>query len=143
MSDQLGLFGTPDTPTETAASRACPPPRAPRTRITAGNPVVARDVLAEVADRRYGFLDDTDRVMVFEEPERVRLALDEDSVHTLISSGYVERAPSRDIVTAHHGAIRRLVQPLRLTQRGRSLLVRWSSYRPLTARMTTHRRSRE
>jgi hypothetical protein len=92
---------------------------------------VARDVLAEVHTGRYGLLGDTDRVVLFEDDEHVRMALDEDAVLYFLARGYVERRPARDTVSCLHGVIRRPVLPLRLTRTGRSMLDRWSSLRPL------------
>lgn len=125
---QLGLFGAqlPATPTP---QRDAPPPR-PRNARPAATPDVARDLLAEVQEGRYGLLDDTDRVVVFEDLDRVRVATDEDAVHALISGGYVQRGPARETVSCHHGAIRRPVSPLRLTRQGRALLHRWSALKP-------------
>ncbi|MFE3179080.1 hypothetical protein ACFXPA_44380 [Amycolatopsis sp. NPDC059090] len=126
---QLGLFGTVDTAPAPQSGRQCPPPRASRRKNASGgaNPSVAKDVLAEVRDGRFALLDDTDRVLVFEDADRVRAALDEDVVHHLISGGYVSRGGSRDVVSAMHGAIRRPVTPLKLTARGRTTLQRWSN----------------
>jgi hypothetical protein len=125
------LFTSPD-PVSPAPARQCPPVRGRKpVRSSAGNPAVARDVLAEVHLGRYGFLDDTDRVVVFEEDHRVRTALDEDAIHNLIAQGYVERRSTRDTVSCLHGAIRRPVLPLRLTKTGRTTLDRWSAYKSL------------
>jgi hypothetical protein len=92
---------------------------------------VAKDVLAEVHTGRYGLLDDTDRVVLFEDDEHVRVALDEDAVLYFLAQGYLECRPIRDTVTCLHGAIRRPVLPLRLTRTGRTMLDRWSAYTPL------------
>jgi hypothetical protein len=88
-------------------------------------------VLTEIQHGRYGLLDDTDRVVIFEEDDRVRLALDEDTVLSLLAQGYLDRRPARDTVSCLHGAVRRPVTGLRLTRRGRDLLARWSALRPL------------
>lgn len=135
--NQLDLFGNPQPAVPAPAPapvRECPPVRSGKSaRSAAGNPAVATDVLAEVRDGRYGLLDDTDRVVVFEDTEQVRLALDEDIVHHLISAGCVERRPPSDTVVCRHGAIRRPVSPLQLTRNGRTLLHRWTAYKPLGA----------
>ena len=89
-------------------------------------------LLQEVQDTRYGLLDDTDRVMVFEDYNRVRTALDDDLIWHLIREGYVERCPPRDMVSCLHGVIRKPVLPLRLTKAGDTLMHRWSGYTPLT-----------
>ncbi|MGC7101601.1 hypothetical protein ACPZ19_43590 [Amycolatopsis lurida] len=133
MNDQLDLFGTPPTPADRPPpGRQCPPTRQRGQRSNAGKPAVAVDVLAEVHEGRYGLLDDTDRVVLFEDNDHVRLALDEDAVHELMAQGYVQRRPMRDTESCLHGAIRRPVLGLRLTKRGRSLLARWTALRPLT-----------
>lgn len=126
---QLGLFGTVPAASAPQSGRQCPPARVSRRKDTGpgANPLVAKDVLAEVRDGRFALLDDTDRVLVFEDTDRVRTALDEDVVHHLISVGYVARGGSRDTVSAMHGAIRRPVTPLKLTARGRTMLQRWSN----------------
>lgn len=127
-TDQLDLFGaTPATP---PAGREQPPAKTRGARASA-TPAVARDVLAEIADGRYGLLDDTDHAVVFEDTDRVRHALDDDTIAHLVGQGYAERCPARETVSAHHGAIRRPVSPLRLTKRGRTLLARWSALQPL------------
>ncbi|MFD9893536.1 hypothetical protein ACFWY9_29685, partial [Amycolatopsis sp. NPDC059027] len=95
------------------------------------NPLVAKDVLAEVQQGRFGLLDDTDRVVVFEERDRIRYAQDEDIVVHLMSIGYIERRPARDTVDALHGVVRRPVLPLRLTRAGRGKLQRWANLSPL------------
>jgi hypothetical protein len=48
-----------------------------------------------------------------------------------LARGYLERWPTRGIVTCLYGAIRRPVLPLRLTRTGRTMLDRWSAYTPL------------
>lgn len=132
--NQLDLFASTPAPAP-APTRTTPPVRERKpSRSQAGNPAVATDVLAEVRDGRYGLLDDTDRVVVFEDTDRVRLALDEEILHHLISGGYVERCPARDTVSCLHGVIRRPVSPLRLTKDGRTLLHRWTAYTPLGGR---------
>jgi hypothetical protein len=92
---------------------------------------VAKDVLAEIHLGRYGLLDDTDRVVVFEDNDHIRMALDEDAVTNFLTLGYVERRPARDTVSCLHGVVRRPVLPLRLTATGRNMLHRWNSYAPL------------
>ncbi|MEU6645491.1 hypothetical protein ABZ863_23465 [Saccharomonospora sp. NPDC046836] len=125
--DQLDLFGsTPPAPAVQPA-RQCPPTRGRNTRKPPANPLVAKDVLAEVQHGRFGMLDNTDRVMVFEDDDRVRVALDEDLVHHLLANGYIERSPARDAVSCRHGAVRKPVLPLRLAKRGRAMLNRWTA----------------
>ncbi|SFJ41400.1 hypothetical protein SAMN05421835_105144 [Amycolatopsis sacchari] len=125
---QLDLFG-PQPVSAPVPGRACPPPRSPR-RAASVTPTVAHDVLAEIQEGRYGALDDSDRIVVFEDTDRVRLATDEDTVHELLTGGYVQRCPPREAVSCLHGAIRRPVAPLRLTRQGRALLHRWSALKP-------------
>jgi hypothetical protein len=96
---------------------------------------VARDVLAEVHLGRYGLLDDTDRVVLFEDDQHVRMALD--VITHLMAHGYIEPRPTRDTVTCLHGVIRRPVLPLRLTHTGRTTLDRWSAYTPLGGKPNT------
>ncbi|MEC3975941.1 hypothetical protein [Amycolatopsis sp. H20-H5] len=129
--DQIGLFGTVTTAPAPVPARQCPPPRGKKPGRAPANPLIAKEVLAEVNLGRFGLLDDTDRVMVFEDDDRVRAALDEDLVHHLISGGYIERCPARETVSAKHGAITRPILPLRLTKRGRDMLQRWSNLHPL------------
>ncbi|MEU4675168.1 hypothetical protein AB0F91_46340 [Amycolatopsis sp. NPDC023774] len=88
---------------------------------------MAKDVLAEVRDGRFALLDDTDRVMVFEDTDRVRFALEEDIVLHLMSIDYIQRGAGRDEVFAYHGAIQRLVTPMKLTAKGRTMLQRWAN----------------
>jgi hypothetical protein len=88
---------------------------------------VAKDVLAEVREGRFGLLDDTDRVMVIDGDGHCRTALEEDIVMHLVSIGYVERSPARDTISCLHGVVRKPVLPLRLTRRGRDMLQRWSN----------------
>lgn len=129
--NQVDLFGTPATPVAAPARPAPPVRHRTPARSRAGTPAVATDVLAEVRDGRYGLMDDTDRVVVFEDGDHVRLALDEEIIHHLITGRYIERGPARDTVSCLHGVIRRPVSPLRLTKDGRTLLGRWSAYTPL------------
>jgi hypothetical protein len=131
-NEQLSLFGPVASPP--SAPRACPPVRAKGARPRGESPQVANDVLTEVRDGRYGLLDDTDIVMVFTEPDRVRKAIDDAVVHRLMSAGLVRTGTSRDTTTCLHGAVRRPVTPLRLTKRGREQLARWSALRPFTVR---------
>lgn len=131
-NEQLSLFGPVAPPLPT--SRACPPVRARGTKPRGESPQVANDVLAEVRDGRYGLLDDTDVVMVFTEPDRVRKALDDAVVHRLMSAGLVRVGTNRDTTACLHGAVRKPVTPLRLTKRGREQLTRWSALRPLTSK---------
>lgn len=130
---QLDLFGPVAPAPSPTSGRQCPPARQGRRKPpgTPGNPLVAKDVLAELHEGRFGLLDDTDKVMVFEDTEHVRAALDEDIVLHLLSIGYVDRAPARETVSCLHGVIRRPVLPLRLTRRGRDMLQRWSNLAPL------------
>ncbi|GAB3901520.1 hypothetical protein GCM10029964_090440 [Kibdelosporangium lantanae] len=88
-------------------------------------------MLSNIHERKLGVLDDSDRVVVFEEHDRVRASLDEDTALSLMSQGYVERCPTRDVVGCKWGIHNRPVSPLRLTAKGRSLLNRWSALKPL------------
>lgn len=127
---QLGLFGTP-APAPPSTGRACPPARGRRKASgTPGNPLVAKDVLADVRDGKFGLLDDTDRVMVITGDGHCRAALEEDIVMHLLSIGYVERSPARETVSCLHGVVRKPILPLRLTRRGRDMLQRWSNLTP-------------
>ncbi|WIX81715.1 hypothetical protein QRX50_13605 [Amycolatopsis carbonis] len=129
---QFGLFGGVASAPPPASGRQCPPAKSRKPRGGhVGNPLVAKDVLAEVQEGRFALLDDTDRVVVFEDTNWVRVALDEDIVLHLLSIDYIRRGPARDTVTAYHGAVRRPVTPLKLTPRGRSMLQRWSNLAPL------------
>lgn len=128
-TEQLDLFGASTAPAPTAQREQ--PPAKTRGAHPHVTPAVALDVLAEIDERRYGLLDDTDRAVVFDEPDRVRHALDEDTIAHLVAQGYAERCPARETVSAHHGAIRRPVSPLRLTKRGRTLLARWAALKPI------------
>ncbi|MFI5589829.1 hypothetical protein ACIA5G_32600 [Amycolatopsis sp. NPDC051758] len=129
---QLGLFGTPTPAPPPAPGRACPPARGRRKTLgTPGNPLVAKDVLAEVHDGRFGLLDDTDRVMVLDGEGHCRAAQDDDIVMHLMSIGYIERSPARETISCLHGVVRKPVLPLRLTRRGRDMLQRWSNLTPL------------
>lgn len=126
--EQLALFGTaqqipPQPSTRPTASRT-PRPR----RHTAD---AAIEVLSEVRDGRYGMLDDTDFVMVFTEPDRVRKAVDDDLVHHFIAAGLIRCGSKRDTLACLHGAIRRPVTPLALTAKGRTQLARWCALHPL------------
>ncbi|TKG57847.1 hypothetical protein [Prauserella endophytica] len=129
--DQLDLFGEASAAPAPRPARQCPPTRGRSTRKPPANPLVAKDVLAEVQLGRFGLLDDTDRVMVFDDEGHVRAALDEDIVHHLLSGGYVERCPPRDTLTRLHGVVRKPVLPLRLTKTGRAMLQRWANLHPL------------
>ncbi|MPZ00995.1 MAG: hypothetical protein GEU97_24130 [Actinophytocola sp.] len=84
-------------------------------------------VLTDAAAGRFGLLDYTERVVVFDDTDRVRLASEEDLVTSLMTSGHLEQHPRRDTVSALHGAIRRPVTPIRPTKTGRGLLARWSA----------------
>jgi hypothetical protein len=127
---QPGLFDTPAPAPAPSAGRACPPARGRRKPGSVGNPLVAKDVLAEVRDGRFGLLDDTDRVMVLDGDGHCRAALEEDVVMHLVSIGYVERSPARGTISCLHGVVRKPVLPLRLTRRGRDMLHRWSNLAP-------------
>jgi hypothetical protein len=122
--DQFGLFGAQPAPAE---ERDCPAPRRRRKRGRAETPGFAQEALAEVQEGRYGLLDDTDRIVWFEDASHVRLAHDEEIVAGFIRQRYVERCPVRDTLITRHGAIRRPVLPLRLTKDGRALLSRWAA----------------
>jgi hypothetical protein len=124
---QFGLFGAQPAPTQEPTGAA---PSRGRKRGRAVTPAVAQEVLVEVQEGRYGLLDDTDRVVWFDDTSHVRLAQDEEIVAGLIRQRYVERCPARDTVATRHGAIRRSVLPLRLTAQGRALLARWSALTP-------------
>lgn len=133
MTEQLDLFAptTPPAP-DPVESQPCPAPR-PRRRRGRGStpgPEVITQVLTETTAGRFGLLDDSERVVVFEEPDRVRVASEEDLVTGLMASGHLERHPRRDAVSALHGAIRRPVTPIRPTRAGRGLLARWSALHP-------------
>lgn len=131
MTEQLDLFAI-DTPAPAPAeSQPCPAPRPRRRRRqSTPGPEVITQVLTETTTGRFGLLDDSERVVVFEEPDRVRLASEEDLVTDLMASGHLERHPRRDTVSALHGAIRRPVTPIRPTRAGRGLLARWSALHP-------------
>ncbi|MGW5054733.1 hypothetical protein [Actinokineospora sp. NPDC004072] len=90
------------------------------------------EVLENVHHGHLGMLDASDRVVVFEDDDRVRLSADEDIVLSLLAQRYVERRPPRDTATCLHGAVRKPVSPLRLTRSGLSLRARWSALRPIT-----------
>lgn len=125
---QLGLFGTPAPAPAPSAGRACPPARGRRTASgSVGNPLVAKDVLADVRDGKFGLLDDTDRVMVIDGDGHCRTAQEDDVVAHLMSIDYVERCPARETISCLHGVVRKPVLPLRLTRRGRDMLQRWSN----------------
>lgn len=133
-ADQLGLFAA-DAPPAPTSSRSQPPARgrARKSRSSSmGNPALVVDALTEVRDGRFGLLDDTDTCLVFEDHDRVRIAQDDALLASLRSQGFIELSPPRDTVSCLHGARRRPVTPLRLTRRGRDLLHRWSSLKPLT-----------
>ncbi|WP_329054967.1 hypothetical protein OG738_16680 [Amycolatopsis sp. NBC_01488] len=130
---QPGLFDAPAPAAAPSAGRACPPARGRRKPLgSPGNPLVAKDVLADVRDGKFGLLDDTDRVMVIDGDGHCRAAQEDDLVMHLVSIGYVERSPARETVSCLHGVVRRPVLPLRLTRRGRDMLQRWSNLTPLT-----------
>ena len=131
---QFDLFPAPPPAPAPTAARACPPVRGRRKPGSVGNPLVAKDVLAEVRESRFGLLDDTDRVMVLDGEGHCRAALEEDIVMHLVSIGYIERSPARDTISCLHGVVRKPVLPLRLTRRGRDMLQRWSNLAPLEAR---------
>ncbi|EOD70345.1 hypothetical protein [Amycolatopsis vancoresmycina] len=128
---QLGLFGTPTPAPAPVAGRVCPPARGRRkTTGSPSNPLVAKDVLADVRDGKFGLLDDTDRVMVIDPDGHCRFAGEEDIVVHLMSVGYVERSPARETISCLHGVVRKPVLPLRLTHRGRDKLQHWSNLTP-------------
>lgn len=124
--DQLDLLGTAPAPVVRPV-RQYPPARGRRSGLAAANPQMVKDVLAEVQLGRFGLLDHTDRIVVFEEAYQVRGALDEDLVHHLLRTGYIDRCPARDTITCRHGAVRKPVLPLRLTRSGRETLHRWTA----------------
>ncbi|GDY28773.1 hypothetical protein [Gandjariella thermophila] len=125
---QPALFGSAAIPAK-PAKPADQPARSPRGQ-RGGSPQVAAEVLAEVNQGRYGVVDATDRIVVFEDWDRVRHAVEEDVIASLMAGGYVTQN-GKDTVVCHHGAILRPVTPLRLTHRGRQLLSRWSALKPL------------
>lgn len=129
--DQLGLFDTVAPAPVARPARACPPARGRTTGRPPANPLVAKEVLAEIQLGRFGLLDDTDRVVVFDDEGHVRAALDEDIVHHLLAGGYADRCPPRDTRSCLHGVVRKPVLPLRLTKTGRAMLQRWSHLHPL------------
>ncbi|WP_410642663.1 hypothetical protein [Amycolatopsis sp. lyj-346] len=130
-SGQPGLFDLPAPAPEPTAGRACPPARGRRKATgSPANPLVAKDVLADVREGKFGLLDDTDRVMVLDGDGHCRAAGEEDIVMHLMSVGYVERGPARETISCLHGVVRKPVLPLRLTRRGRDMLQRWSNLTP-------------
>ncbi|GAA3044514.1 hypothetical protein [Actinokineospora globicatena] len=131
MNQQLDMFATPDTP---PIPTPAPAPAVPGTRSRKQRPMrpqVAADVLAEIHHGKLGALDDSDRIVVFEDDDRVRVSLDEDTALHLLAQHYIERGPARDRVSCLHGVIRKPVTPLRLTKTGHALLKRWSVLHPL------------
>lgn len=112
-------------------------------RDAGGSPQRAAELLGEVADGRFGLIDDTDRVVVFEDVTgstgRVRHAVEEDAITALIRSGCVTTSGYRDRLFCLHGAIRRPVTPLRLTPRGDTYRHRWNALAPI-GRATRHER---
>jgi hypothetical protein len=133
--DQFDMFAGPEQSTDQGTRQCRRPAPAPRGRTRSRQPITPDRVvpaLADVHEGRFGLLDDTDRVMVFEDHDRVRAALDDDLIGSLMWQGYVERRPHRDTVSCRHGAIRRPVTPLRLTKQGHTLLARWGALKPLT-----------
>ncbi|MBB3662459.1 hypothetical protein FB384_001363 [Prauserella sediminis] len=128
---QAELFAV-DTPAPAAPKRRgnIRPTRRPA-QMLAVKPHVAREVLAEVAERRFGIVDQTDRVARIDADCGVTQASEEDIVHHLITQDYVELCPMRDTFTGHTARWSRPVSPLRLTKRGRNLLDRWSALAPV------------
>lgn len=135
LPGQGSLFESPDTPAP-IGNQPAPANRSPRG--SGGSPQRAAELLAEIEDGRYGVLDTTDRIVMFEDWAgtnfRVRHALDENAIVALISSGCVEEAPNRDAILCLHGVIRRPVTPLRLTNRGRLIYHRWNALVPMTTK---------
>jgi len=126
---QVGLFPAPERrpkrhrPTRTTA---------PAPRTLSMKPHEAREVLAEVAEKRFGIVDNTDRIAsVNAEDHSVAPAAEEDLLYHLINQGYVERCPARDTFTGHTARWSRPISPLRLTKHGRTLLQRWSALAPV------------
>lgn len=134
-AEQPALFTTADDdlkPPPPRVSRSTPPTRGRgKTRSKAGHPAVVTEVLTELEYGRYGLHDQSDTVVIFEDHDRIRVALDGDAVLNLIQQGYAERCPARDEVWSLHGVVRKPVVPLRLTKRGRTLLMRWTALKPL------------
>ncbi|MDQ3402240.1 MAG: hypothetical protein M3548_02455 [Actinomycetota bacterium] len=128
--DQLDMF-TPTTPAPVMASNPVPPSRRRSRGSVSLTPQAAGEVLADVHLGKFGMLDDSDRVVLFEDPGRVRFAAEEDVALSLLQQRFIERQPPRDTESCLHGVIRKPVTPLRLTKSGRALLNRWASLVPL------------
>lgn len=135
-TDQISLFDPPDQATAPVAPAAATPATTGRRRHD-GSPQRAAELLAEVQDGWYAAVDDTDRIVIVEDVTgslaKVRYAIDEDAITTLIGSGCVERRPPRDNLSALHGVIRKTVTPLRLTAHGRAVCARWNAFAPIGA----------
>jgi hypothetical protein len=126
-SEQPGLFGGEPVMTVDATASSS------RKASPGGSPQRAQVVLAEIELGRYGVLDSTDRIVVFEDEDHVRHSADEDVVVSLMSAGYATERADGYRVRCRHGAVLRPVTPLRITPAGRALLRRWRSYKPLPA----------
>lgn len=125
MSDQLDMFSAlPAAPT-------VPAPEPSRRKEPGGGPQRATEVMVQISEGRFGVLDNTDRIVWFEDDRHVRHSPDEDVVASLIAGGYAGERGDRYRVGCRHGAIIRPVTPLRLTPAGKKLLTRWRSYVPL------------
>lgn len=133
-ANQIDMFADSAAPAPSCVQqnhRPAPPTRGRSRSHAPMTPDRVVPILADVHQGRFGLLDSTDRVMVFEEHDRVRAALDDDLVTSLLRQGYIERRPQRDTVSCFHGAIRRPVSPLRLSKQGHILLARWGALKPL------------
>jgi len=135
--DQSDLFGgslePTDPPRKTHARRPRSGSQGTRQfkKLAGGSPQRAAEILHEVKEGRYGVLDNTDRIVLFEDDRHVRHALDEDVIVSLISQGYVTEGKASDRVGCRHGAVIRPVMPIKLTNSGSLLLERWSALKPL------------
>lgn len=87
--------------------------------VVGGRLDVAAELLAEIGQRRYVVLRDTEHVMRVVEPGRVRHALDVDElICGLLAHSYARVAWGADAETVMHGNITRLVVPILLTPTG-------------------------
>ncbi len=129
------LFGGTLRPTPTSNCRkTVSPPRAFAVN-EGGSPREAAEALADIHNGRLGVLDNTGRVVRFIDHDQVRHGHNDAVVTALVRAGYVTEDDSGR-VSCLHGAIRRPVVPLQLTNRGRALLERWSALHGTGARRT-------